>query len=82
MVQEHLSTHCRNTGTEMIIDYYTDFTTYEIFQSRKALIKWAREVGKSHGFMIAIKKSDAPQEMKRKEEYFLVVSVMENIKEK
>jgi len=36
-----------------------DFTTYEIFQTRGALIKWAREVSKSHGFMIIIKKSDA-----------------------
>jgi len=36
-----------------------DFTTYEVFQTREALIKWARKVGKSHGFMIIIKKSDA-----------------------
>ena len=75
MVQEHLSTHCRNTGTEMIIDYYTDFTTYEIFQSRKALIKWTREVGKSRGFMIVIKKFDTLR-------FFLVVSVVKNIEEK
>jgi len=38
---------------------------YEIFQTRKALIKWAREVGKLYGFMIIIKKSDAPKNGKK-----------------
>jgi len=42
-----------------------DFTTYEIFQTREALIKWARGVGKSHGFMIIIKKSDAARNGKK-----------------
>jgi len=38
---------------------------YKIFQTRKALIKWAREVGKLYGFMIIIKKSDAPKNGKK-----------------
>ena len=42
-----------------------DFTTNEIFQTREVLIKWAREVGKSHGFMIIIKKSDAARNEKK-----------------
>jgi len=50
-----------------------DFITYEIFQTREALIKWAQEVGKSHDFMIVIKKSDAPRNEK-KGRVFLVVS--------
>ena len=58
-----------------------DFTTYEIFQIREALIKWAREVGKSHGFMITINKSGAPR-MERKGECLLVVSAVENTEEK
>ena len=58
MGQEHPYIHYNNISTKMIIDYSTDFTTYEIIQSREALIKWAREVGKSHGFMLIIKKSD------------------------
>ena len=41
-----------------MIDYNADFTAYEIFQSREALITWAREVGKLHGFVVVIKKSD------------------------
>jgi len=65
----------------MIIDYSTDFITYEIFQSHEALIKWAREVAKSHGFMIFVR-SLMPQEKKRKEEYFLDASAVKNIKEK
>ena len=51
---------------------------YEIFQNREALIKWAREVEKSHDFMIIIKHSNLPRNEK-KEEYFLVVSAVKNI---
>ena len=41
-----------------MMDYSADFTKYEIFQSREALITWTREVGKIQGFVIVIKKSD------------------------
>ena len=59
ILQEQLSTQCSNIGTELIIDYGGEFTTYEIFQSREALINWAREVDKSQGFFNVIKRSDA-----------------------
>ena len=42
-----------------------DFTTYEIFQTREVSIKRTREVGKSQGFMIIIKKSDGARYGKR-----------------
>ena len=58
-----------------------DFTTYEIFQTREALIKWAREVDKSYDFMIIIKKSDALRNG-RKGEYLLIVSEVKNIEVK
>jgi len=60
VVHKHSSTYFNSTGNEIIIDYITDFTTYEIFQNHEALIKWAREVGKSHEFMIIIKHSNLP----------------------
>ena len=66
MIQEHSSSHCGNTGTELIIDYCTDFITYEIFQTRETLIKWARKIDKSHDFMIVIKKFDAPRNEKKR----------------
>lgn len=31
---------------------------HQIFQNRTALIDWARETGKTHGFLILIKKFD------------------------
>ena len=64
--QEHLSTHYCNIDTELTIEYSTDFITHEIFQTQEVLINWAREVGKSRGFMIVIKKSDAPKSRKKK----------------
>jgi len=69
-----------NIGTELIIDYNIDFTTHEIFQTREALINWSREVGKSRGFIIVIKKTDIPKPEKRKEGFFLVVSTVEHTK--
>jgi len=60
-LQKQLSTQCSNIGTELIIDYGGEFTTYEIFQSREALINWAREIVKSQGFFIVTKKSEAPR---------------------
>ena len=59
VIQDQTFTHCSNTTTELIVDYNIDFTTYEIFQTREVLIKWAREVDKSYDFMIIITKSDA-----------------------
>ena len=47
----------------MTIDYI-GLTTHEIFQTREILINWARKDGKSHGFMIVIKKSYAPKSKK------------------
>jgi len=43
---------------------------YKIFQSREVLIKWAREIGKSHGFMIVTKKFDAPRNGKKGRVFF------------
>ena len=65
MIHDQTSIHCSNTTTELIVDYSTDFTTYEIFQTREILIKLAREVGKSHSFIIIIKKSNAPRNKKK-----------------
>jgi len=42
-----------------------NFTTCDIFQTREVLIKWARKVDKSHGFMIVIKKSDTARNRKK-----------------
>ena len=81
MVQEHPSAHCSNTGTEMIVDYSTYFTMYGIFQSRETLIKWAQKIGKPHGFMIVIKKSDALRNKKTRR-VLLSLSAMKNTKEK
>jgi len=64
MVQEHPSVHFNSTSNEIIIDYITDFITYEIFQNRK-VIKWAQEVDKSHGFMIVIKHSNLSRNGKK-----------------
>jgi len=42
----------------MVVDYTMDFTTNENFQSREALLNWAREVGKKLGFLFIIKSSN------------------------
>jgi len=57
-----LSTYCSNKGSKLIVDYTMEFPTYEIFQSREALLNWARDVGKTHGFFIIIKKSDTTRD--------------------
>jgi len=54
-LQAKSSTQCSNIGTELMIDYNADFTTYEILE---ALITWAQEVGKIQGFVIIINKFD------------------------
>jgi len=46
-----------NIGTELMIDYSANFTTYEIFQSREALIMRAEEVGKIQGFIILLSRN-------------------------
>jgi len=66
LIYEHSSTHCSNISTELTIDYSTDFTMHKIFQTQEALINWARELGKSRGFMIVIKKSDDPKSRRKK----------------
>ena len=65
-LQEQLSTQCSNISTELTIDFGEDFTTYEIFQSRYALINWALEVGKSQRFFIIIKRFDMSENEKNR----------------
>jgi len=77
-LQEQPSTKCNNIDTELTIDYSEDFTTYEIFQSREALINWVQEVGKSQSFFIIIKRFDASGNGKM-EGYSLVVIEREHI---
>ena len=50
-LQEQTFSRYSNIGTELVrIDYGEDFITYEIFESRDTLIKWAREVAMAQGF--------------------------------
>lgn len=58
-------TPCDKDGSEVSIDYSSEFSTTEVFKSRDALMQWARDVGKRNGFVIVIKKSDAGGEGKR-----------------
>ncbi|KAJ1439897.1 MULE transposase domain [Sesbania bispinosa] len=40
-------------------DYSNTFTTNEIFVNRDELLKWVRETGRTHGFVVVILRSDA-----------------------
>ncbi|KAJ1402335.1 hypothetical protein SESBI_28027 [Sesbania bispinosa] len=40
-------------------DYSNTFTTYEIFGNRDDSLKWVREIGRTHGFVVVILSSDA-----------------------
>ncbi|KAJ1375375.1 MULE transposase domain [Sesbania bispinosa] len=40
-------------------DYSNTFTTNEIFGNRDELLKWVRETGRTHGFVVVILRSDA-----------------------
>ncbi|KAJ1416286.1 FAR1 DNA-binding domain [Sesbania bispinosa] len=40
-------------------NYSNTFTTNEIFGNRDELLKWVRETGKTHGFVVVILRSDA-----------------------
>jgi len=48
-LQRQFSTKCSNIGTELIIDYSGEFTTYEIFQSRGIHAKLKRYICSSLG---------------------------------
>ncbi|XXG50307.1 hypothetical protein AAC387_Pa02g4342 [Persea americana] len=56
-IQDDASTQCNKVGSECGMDYSSEFITQEIFKSREALIKWARDVGRRNGFVIVIKTS-------------------------
>ncbi|RWR74561.1 protein FAR1-RELATED SEQUENCE 2 isoform X2 [Cinnamomum micranthum f. kanehirae] len=56
-IQDDASTQCNKVGLECGRDYSCEFITQEIFKSREALIKWARDVGRRNGFVIVIKTS-------------------------
>ncbi|XP_070662492.1 uncharacterized protein [Malus domestica] len=45
-------------GQECVVDYTDQFTTYEIFKGKDALITWVREQGKLNNMVIVIKRSD------------------------
>ena len=42
------------------------FGYVQIFKSREALIKWARDVGRRNGFIVVIKTSAAPNKRNKK----------------
>ncbi|KAJ4715747.1 Calmodulin-binding transcription activator 2 [Melia azedarach] len=46
-------------GSESVMDYTNEFTNYEMFKSKQALIQGTREVGRKNGFVIVIKRSDS-----------------------
>ncbi|CAL2270261.1 unnamed protein product [Prunus armeniaca] len=47
-------TEGNNVGTECVMDYSDQFTTYLIFKGRDALIRWARAQGKMNNIVIVI----------------------------
>ncbi|CAL9018152.1 unnamed protein product, partial [Prunus brigantina] len=59
-------TEGNNVGTECVMDYSDQFTTYSIFNSRDALLRWAHEQGKLNNIVIVIKRSDYGGEGKRR----------------
>ncbi|CAL8134186.1 unnamed protein product [Prunus armeniaca] len=59
-------TEGNNVGTECVMDYSDQFTTYSIFNGRDALLQWAREQGKLNNIVIVIKRSDYGGEGKRR----------------
>ncbi|CAL8149605.1 unnamed protein product [Prunus armeniaca] len=59
-------TEGNNVGTECVMDYSDQFTTYSIFNGRDALLRWAREQGKLNNIVIVIKGSDYGGEGKRR----------------
>ncbi|CAL2224578.1 unnamed protein product [Prunus armeniaca] len=59
-------TEGNNVGTECVMDYSDQFTTYMIFNGRNALLRWAREQGKMNNIVIVIKRSDYGGEGKRR----------------
>ncbi|XP_034197134.1 uncharacterized protein LOC117612557 [Prunus dulcis] len=64
--QSEAPTEGNNVGTECVMDYSDQFTTYLIFNGRDALLRWAREQGKMNNIVIVIKRSDYRGESKRK----------------
>ncbi|XP_034202744.1 uncharacterized protein LOC117617474 [Prunus dulcis] len=64
--QSEAPTEGNNVGTECVMDYSDQFTTYLIFNGRDALLRWAREQGKMNNIVIVIKRSDYGGESKRK----------------
>ncbi|CAL8167527.1 unnamed protein product [Prunus armeniaca] len=59
-------TEGNNVGTECVMDYSDQFTTYLIFKGRDALIRWARAQGKMNNIVIVITRSDARGEGNRR----------------
>ncbi|XP_070665642.1 PKS-NRPS hybrid synthetase cheA-like [Malus domestica] len=45
-------------GQECVVDYTDQFTTYEIFKGKDALITWVRQHGKLDNMVIVIKRSN------------------------
>ena len=61
-LKEQTSSRYSNVGTKLVrVNYGEDFTTYEIFKSREALIKCAREVAVAQGFFLVVKRSDVSE---------------------
>ncbi|XP_057418865.1 uncharacterized protein LOC130713082 [Lotus japonicus] len=47
------------------VDLTEAFTTSQAFESHKALVNWAKAVGKEHGYVIIIQKSDYGSDKRR-----------------
>ena len=69
-LHEQISSRYSNVGAELVrVDYGEDFTTYEIFESRETLIKWAREVAMAQGFFLVVKRSNVSGMRKKMKGY-------------
>ncbi|CAL8082765.1 unnamed protein product [Prunus armeniaca] len=73
-------TEGNNVGTECVMDYSDQFTTYSIFNGRDALLRWAREQGKLNNIVIVIKRSDYGGEGKRRPRVILACERNSNYK--
>ncbi|CAL9022150.1 unnamed protein product [Prunus brigantina] len=82
-------TEGNNVGTECVMDYSDQFTTYSIiiclksfliFNGRDALLRWARALGKMNNIVIVIKRSDYGGEGKRRPPVILACERNSNYK--
>lgn len=52
--------------TDTVMDLSSEFTNYNIFDTREDLLRWARQVGRRHGMVLTIKMSDNGNNRRRR----------------